>query len=191
MSGPLADPSGGLPDTASPKEAVRRWPVLAPAGLGVLVLALLAADLSRSWGFSPGEELSGGGLEGIVVSAEDGPYLPPDVERFGRGYQAIYVYVVVRRMPSGGRLEARVERESAASVLSRLIPGEEGVVLERLGVRTGPGEDLDVVRFALRERSGETVPPGNYTVGVYREPGGAGTAEPMGRKFFVVRGRLP
>ena len=185
----MTSPPDGLPDTASSKEVVRRWPVFVLAGLGVLALALLVVSLSRSWGFSQGEELNGDVLEGIVVSAEDGPYLPLDVERFGRRPEAVYVYVVMRRMPPGGRLEVRVERENVVSVLSRLISGgEEAVVLERLGVGPGPGQDLDVVRFALRERSGETVPPGNYTVSVYRESGGAGTEEPMGRKFFVVRG---
>ena len=188
MSGPPA----GLPDTASRKRTLGRWPALALAGLGVLLAALLAADLVRAWGFSPGEELVGDDIEGIVVSAEESRYLPQDTKRFGRRPDALYVYVVVRRMQSGQRLEVRVGRDGAASVFSRYLSGEgDALVLERLETRPGPGENLDVVRLSLGGRSEGTVPPGNYTVSVYREPDGAGTAEPIGRKFFVVRGWLP
>ncbi|MGI8858628.1 MAG: hypothetical protein ACR2HO_00495 [Rubrobacteraceae bacterium] len=187
----MSGPSNGLPDTASPKEALRRWPILVLAGLGALALTLLVVNLSRSWGFSPGEKLMGDDVEDVVVSAEESVYLPPDVERFGRRPGALYVYVVVRRMQSGERLEVRVEREGATSTLSRLLfAGEEALVLERLETRPGPGENLDVVRLSLGGRTEETVPSGNYTVSVYRE-GEGGTAEPLGRKFFVVRGWLP
>lgn len=188
MSGLPGGISNDLPDTASPKEAVRRWLVLVLAGLGVLLVAFFLVSFSQSWSFSPGEELSGDTIEGIVVSAEESPYLPPDVERFGQRPDAVYVYVVVRELSSGGRLRARVERESLVSVLSSVSSGEEAVVLERLEARPGPGENLDVVRFALRGRSGETVPPGNYTVAVYRESGGDGAAERVGRRFFEIRG---
>jgi len=174
-----------LPDTASWKEAPPRWPVVVLAGLVVLALILLTASLLRSWSFSPREEVRGGWMEGISVSPENSPYPPPDVDLFARRPGVVYVYVTVGKMPSGGRLEARVERASAASALSRLFSGGEGVVaLERMEGRPDSGENPGVFRFAIRERSGDALPPGDYTVGVYRDSG----REPVARKYFVVRG---
>jgi hypothetical protein len=153
------------------------------------LISLLLVNLVRGWGFSPGQELNGGGVENIVVSAEESPYLPPDVERFGRRPGVVYVYVVVRRMPAGGPLRVRVERESVSSVLSSIFSGGEGEVsLEQLETRPGPGENLDVVRFVLRERSGGKVFPGIYTIRVYREPDRGGEIRPVARKFFEIRG---
>jgi len=174
-----------LPDTASWKEAPARWPVIILAGLVTVAIMLLSASLLRSWSFSPGEEVRGGWVEGISVSPENSPYPPPDVDRFVRRPGVVYVYVTAGEMPPGGRLEARVERASAASVLSRIFSGGEGAVtLERLETRPGSGGNPGVFRFAIRERSGDALPPGDYTVGVYRDSG----REPVARKYFVVRG---
>lgn len=187
----------GLPDTASPKEPVRWWLAILAVLLGTLVLALFLVNAWRTWGFPPGGESNGAGVESVVVSAEKSRYLPADVERFGGRPGVVYVYVVVRRMPSGERLRVRVERESADSVLDRIFPKEEGeVVIEPLETRPGPGENLDAARFVLSGGSGTALSPGRYTISVYREPeteGGEGpaarpAARLAARKFFQIQG---
>jgi len=178
----------GLPETSSPKEPVLWWPAILAALLGALVLVILLVNAWQTLGFSSREDSSGGGVEDIVVSARESPYLPADAERFGSQPGAVYVYVVVRRMPSGERLRVRVERESADSVLGRLLFRERSrVAIEPLQTRPGPGENLDVARFVLSARSGKALPPGRYTISVYRESKDQG-ARLDAREFFQIRG---
>jgi len=174
-----------LPNTASWKGAPPRWPVVVLMGIGALAIILFSASLVRSLSFSPGEELDGGWMEGISISPENSPYPPPDVDVFDRRPGVAYVYATVGEMPSGAHLEARVQRARATAALSRIFDsGEETLALERLETRSGAGENPGVVRFAITEKSGDALPPGDYTVGVYRASGGG----PIARKYFVVRG---
>ena len=90
---------------------------------------------------------------------------------------------------SGRCRQARISKPGssarATAALSRIFDsGEETLALERLETRSGAGENPGVVRFAITEKSGDALPPGDYTVGVYRASGG----EPIARKYFVVRG---
>ena len=184
----MTEPPDGLPETFAPKDPVRWWLIVLTALLGTLVLALLLVNAWRGWGLPQGEGSNGSGVENIVISAEESPYLPADAARFGHRPGTVYVYVVVRRMPSGERLRVRVERESADSVIGRIFPTDRGgFAIQPLESRPGPGEDLDVIRFALGARSGETLPPGRYTVSVYRESREKGSG-PAARKFFQIRG---
>ena len=184
----MTEPPDGLPETFAPKGPVRWWPIVLAGLLGTLVLALLLVNAWRGWGLPRGEGSNGNGVENIVISAEESPYLPADAERFGDRPGTVYVYVVVRRMPSGDRLRVRVERESADSVIGRVFTTDRGgVVIQPLETRPGPGEDLDVIRFALGARSGEALPSGRYTVSVYRESGDEGSG-PAARKYFQIRG---
>lgn len=179
----------GLPQTASPKDPVPWWPVILSAVLGMLVISLLATSAWRTLGSHPGKEMNADGVDGVVVSDERSKYLPPDVERFGARPDTVYVYVVVRRMPSGERLRVEVERERTDSVLDSIISdGGGAVVLRSLETLPGPGENLDVARFSLGERSGEALSPGRYTVSVYRKSGGREGEEMVARRIFQIRG---
>ncbi len=179
----------GLPQTASPKDPVPWWPVILSAVLGILVIFLLAVGAWKTLGSHPAEEMNADGVDGVVVSAEESKYLPPDVERFGVRPDAVYVYVVVRRMPSGERLRVKVERERADSVLDSIVSNGGGVVVLRsLETRPGPGENLDVARVALGERSGEELSPGRYTISVYRKSGEQEGEEMVARRIFQIRG---
>ncbi|MBA2343931.1 MAG: hypothetical protein H0V83_02445 [Rubrobacter sp.] len=179
----------GLPQTASPKDPVPWWPVILAAVLGILVISLLAVGAWRTLGSHPGGEMNADGVDSVVVSAEESKYLPPDVERFGVRPDAVYVYVVVRRMPSGERLRVKVERERADSVLDSIVSNGGGVVVLRsLETRPGPGENLDVARVALGERSGEALSPGRYEISVYRKSGEQEGEEMVARRIFQIRG---
>ena len=185
----LDDLPDGLPQTASPKDPVPWWPVILSAVLGMLVISLLTVSAWRTLGSHPGEEMNADGVDGVVVSAEESKYLPPDIERFGVRPDAVYVYVVVRRMPSGERLRVRVERERTDSLLDSIFSDVGGAVaLRSLEARPGPGENLDVARFAIGERSGEALSSGKYTISVYRRSGEREGEEMVARKFFQIRG---
>ncbi len=155
--------------------------------VGILVVVLVAGVVSvlrGGGGFTPGESMTGAGVQDIVVSGEDSLYPPPDVDTFSVSPETLRVYLIVEGM-ADERLEASVVRVDRTSVLSWLFAsGEElevgGEAEERL-VRDG-GEVAGMIKFSIRSASGEPVSPGDYTVIVSR----AGEERPIATKSFVV-----
>ena len=178
-----------LPNTAS-KDAGRRWPLYVLVAVVLVALALGVEAFLRAENFSPGEEIISPSIRDIAVSQENSLYPPPDTARFQGRPEAIFVYLSVEGLPNGEDMEARVERVGSGSMFSLFFGQEAG--LEALDEQENHlSEDENgstgVMKFALRTRSGEPVPPGNYTVEVY----GAGATDEGGvaaRKFFVVEG---
>lgn len=180
-----------LPSTAKgSKGRERRDPRLVPAVLAVAALALLGWVIFGGRDFEPGEEVNAPGIKDIAVSEEDTLYPPSDVLRFGSSPRVVYVYVAVEGLPADTDLEARVERSGWESVLSRAFAGGGGLKAvdeqeEQLG-SSGDGVS-GVVKFAVETKSGEPVPPGDYTVIIQRAGGDVESTEAAARKLFVVR----
>jgi hypothetical protein len=175
-----------LPETATRKKVVRRWPGYVLAVLGLAALVLVAVALLREESFSPGEELYAPGFEGVAVSTRDTSYPASDVLRFDGRPEVVYVYLVVEDLPSGGNLEARVERSGQQSALAWLLEGGDGLVVsdgQEEHLRPSDGGVSGVVQFAVRTESGEPLPAGNYTVSIHGTQGEAAAA----RKYFVIR----
>ena len=161
-----------LPETST-KKARRRWPGYALAVVGLAALLLAAVALLQDRGFSPGEELYAQELEDVAVSAEDTSYPPSDVLRLDRRPEVVYV-----------------ERSGRQSALSWLLGGGGGI--EAVGgqeEQLGPsgGGVAGVVKFAVREESGEPLPAGNYTVSIYAGPEGTEDKDLAATKYFVIR----
>ena len=176
-----------IPETST-KKARRRWPGYALVGVGLAALLLAAVALLQDRGFSPGEELYAQELQDIAVSAEDTSYPPSDVLRFDRSPEVVYVYLAVEDLPRGSDLEAKVERSGRQSALSWLLGGGGGIeVLDGEEDQLGPsgGGIAGVVKFAVREESGEPLPAGDYTVSIYAGPEGRDLAA---IKYFVIQG---
>ena len=177
-----------FPDTTTDKGAERpsRGPVLAAAGLGVVLLAAVLWLWPDN--FSPGEALPSPGAPDIAVSREDTTYPNTDALRFDVRPEVVYVYLRVEDLDEGD-LEARVGRTAKDSVVGRLISDGGLRVVDRSEEPLGMsgGGVSGVVKFAVRPASGGRLPAGNYTVEIYnisgRAEGGA-----LARKYFVVGG---
>ena len=157
----------------------------------VCSLVLLVSAVVSFWpgDFSPGEELVSPGAEDIAVSQEDTVYPTSDRLRFDGGTRVINVYLRVEDLANYGDLEASVGCTSRTSVLGRLLGGGDQLVIvkegeERLAVSNGGA--TGVVKFAVRQGSGERLPPGDYTVAVYAASAGSGENSMVARKYFVV-----
>lgn len=183
----------GLPETRSRK---RRNPVQNPRALAGLAfaavfvaVALIAAWSSASSGFSPGEEIYATGVADVAADAGDAPFPGTDVSRFGPGTGEVRVFLRVEDLAGPAAFVATVERSGRSSVLSRFFGSKDLAV-------SGGGEDQlsasdsgvsGVVAFSVRERGGEALPVGEYTVSVRfagAEEGGPGAV--VARKYFVV-----
>lgn len=177
-----------LPSTAKGRERPRD-PRIVPALLGVAALVLLLWVIFGGRDFEPGEEVNAPGIKDIAVSEEDTLYPPSDVLRFGESPRVVYVYVAVEGLPAGTDLEARVERSGWESLLSRVFAGSGGLeAVDEQEEQLGPSGDgvSGVVKFAVGTKSGEPVPPGDYTVSIHRAGGDVENGE-VARKLFVVR----
>ena len=186
-----------LPNTATkgvrPKDVSRRWPLYVLVAAALAALALSVESFLKAESFSPGEEIVSPGIRDVSVSAENSLYPPPDTGRFEGPPGTVFVYLSVEDLPSGEDMEARVKRVESGSVYALFFG--QGVGLEALDeqedhLRKGPDGATGIVKFALKTRSGEPVPPGNYTVEVYGPgtTGEEGAAAMAARKYFVVEG---
>jgi hypothetical protein len=180
-----------LPSTTT-KGAERRWPVFVLVAVVLVALALLVESFLRAESFSPGEELPGSGIQDISVSERDSLYRPPDSGRFRRQPEIIFVYLSVNDVPGVEDMTAQVERSGSTSVFSLLFgrgPTLEAVDEQEDQLSTVEGGASGIVKFALKTRSGEPVPPGNYTLQVRGSPGkGSDEGPVLARKFFIVEG---
>ncbi len=181
-----------LPSTTSKPAARWRWPIYSIFVLVLVGLALLLWFLLFGRGFQPGEKLTAPGVKDIAVSEKDTLYPPSDVLRFGERPRAVHVYVAVDGLNSGTKLSARVERSGQGSLLSRLFSGAgagiEAVDENEEQLNPSGGGVSGVVKFIVRTKSGEPVPPGDYTVIIYRSGSNVESKEEAARKLFVVRG---
>ncbi len=179
-----------LPDTTTQGRGGRGRPGLVLAG-ALAVLTLAGALFMGREDFSPGEEIGAPGVEDIAVSPEATSYPESDRLRLGGGHRVVYVYVRVERLALADGLGARVERSSRTSALARLLGGGGLRVVDeeedRLGVSEGGVSG--VLRFAVREGSGETLPAGRYTVEVYADEGDRPVV--VAREYFVVGDSQP
>ena len=174
-----------LPSTTT-KGAGRRWPLFALVAVALVALALVVEAFVRAESFSPREEISSPSIRDVSVSEQDRLYPPPDVGRFRGRPETVFVYLSVEDVPSVRGLEARVERTGSASVFSFILARGAGIeVVDEQGdqLSSDEGGASGIVKFALRARSGEPVPPGNYTLEIHGPRDGA-----VARKFFVVEG---
>ncbi len=179
-----------LPSTTT-KGAGRRWPLFVLVAVALVALALLVEAFLRAESFTPGEEISSPAIRDVSVSAEDSLYPPPDVGRFPERPQAIFVYLSVEDVPDVEDLEARVERSGNASAFSLLFGREAGIEAvdeQEDQLSSDGGGASGIVKFALQTRSGEPVPPGNYTLEIHGEGGEGSGGGAAARKFFVVEG---
>lgn len=157
---------------------------LVVAGIAVLVWAFGGGR------FEPGEEMKAEGVKDVAVSEEDTLYPPSDVLRFSEAPAVVYVYVAVEGLPSGTDLDASVERSGRESVLGWLFSGAGDIeVVDEQEDQLTPSEKgvAGVIKFALRTRSGESLPAGNYTV-VIRRTGSDVENSEAARKLFIIRG---
>lgn len=179
-----------LPDTAT-KGASRRWSLYALVAAALAALALGVEAFLRVESFSPGEEIISPGVKDVAVSAEDSLYPPPDTSYFEARPDSVFVYLSIEGLPSGEDMEARVQRTESGSVFSLFFGGDAGLeVLDEQEdhLRKNDNGVTGIVKFALKTKSGEPVPPGNYTVDVYG-PGSISQEDTAAaRKFFVVEG---
>lgn len=177
-----------LPSTTT-KGTERRWPIFVLVAVVLVALALLVEAFLRAESFSPGEELPGPGIQDISVSERDSLYRPPDNGRFPQQPEIIFVYLSVNDVPGVEDMTAQVERSGSASVFSLLFgrgPELEAVDEQEDQLSTDEGGASGIVKFALKTRSGEPVPPGNYTVEIYG-PDATGEEDAVAvRKLFVI-----
>lgn len=134
--------------------------------------------------------MKAGGVKDVAVSEEDTLYPPSDVLRFSEAPAVVYVYVAVEGLPSGTDLDASVERSGRESVLGWLFSGAQDieVVDEQEDQLTPAGTGVaGVIKFALKTRSGESLPAGNYTVVIQRSRSDVENSE-VAIKRFIVRG---
>ncbi len=181
-----------LPSTTHKRASRGSWRMYSILVLILAGLALLIWLLSIGLKFEPGEKLAAQGVRDIAVSERDTLYPSSDVLRFAERPQAVHVYVAVDGLNSGTKLSARVERSGRGSLLSRLFSGA-GAALEAVDeneeqLSPSSGGVSGVAKFIVRTKSGEPVPPGDYTVIIYRSDANAEGEEEAARKLFVVRG---
>jgi hypothetical protein len=177
-----------LPNTTT-KGADRRWPLYVLVAVALAALALGVEAFLRAENFLPREEISAPGIRDVVVSEENSLYPPPDTAHFEESPETIFVYLSVEELPNVEDMEARVERTGSGSMFSLLF--DRGADLEVLDeqedqLSTGENGATGIMKFALQTRSGEPVPPGNYTVEIYG-PGTTGEESAVAvRKLFVI-----
>lgn len=177
-----------LPETKS-RGAERQWPLWVLVVVVLVAMALLVEAFLRGENFAPGEEILSPSIRDVAVSEEDSLYPPPNVGRFGSPPETVFVYLSVEGAPAEEDMEVSIARSRNASAFALLFEREpEVVAVDEQEDQLSSGEDgaTGIVKFALKTRSGEPVPPGNYTLEV-RNPGGApgGLAA---RKLFVIEG---
>ena len=178
-----------LPNTTT-KGTRRRWPLYVLVAAALVALALGVEAFLRAEDFSPGEDIVSPGIRDITVSAENSLYPPPDEGRFQGGAETVFVYLSVEGLPIGEDMEARVEREESGSMFYLLFspgPGIELLDEQEDQLSSGSNGATGILKFALQTRSGEPMPPGNYTVEIYG-PGTTGEEEGLVavRKLFVI-----
>lgn len=177
-------------NTSTKKKVIRRWPLYALAAAALVALALLVEAFIRAESFTPGrEDIISPAIQDIAVSPRDELYPPPDTSRFEGRPETVFVYLSVEGLPAGEGMEARVQRVGSSSAFSLLLGGEGG--LEALDeqedqLRSTENGATGIVKFALGTRSGDPVPPGNYTIDLLYGP--ESDAAVAARKFFVVEG---
>ncbi len=167
-----------LPNTTT-KGTDRRWPLYVLVAVFLAALALGVEAFLRAETFSVGEEISSPAVRDIVVSAEDSLYPPPDEGRFEGETETVFVYLSVEELPTGEDMEARVERVASGSMFSLLFspgPGIEVLDEQEDQLSSGSNGATGILKFALETRSGEPMPPGNYTVEIH----GSGTGDGAG-----------
>ena len=178
-----------LPSTMT-KGAGRRWPVVVLVAVVLVALALLVEAFLRAESFSPGEELPGPGIQDISVSERDSLYRPPDAGRLRGRPETVFVYLSVNDVQGVEDMTAQVERSGSASVFSLLLgrgPELEAVDDQEDQLSSDEGGASGIVKFALETRSGEPVPPGNYTLEIRGPPEEGSDEGPLrARKSFVV-----
>ncbi len=176
-----------LPNTT--KGVDRRWPLYVLVAVALFALALGVEAFLRTETFSPGEEIVSPGIRDITMTAQNSLYPPPDVGRFEERPETIFVYLSVEGLPSGEDVEARVEKVGSVSMFSLFLGSEPEIeALDEQEDQLSKGENgaTGIMKFALKTRSGEPVPPGNYTLDIY-SPGSAGGEDAVAaRKFFVI-----
>lgn len=177
-----------LPNTKT-RGAGRRWPIYVLMAVAIVALWLAVESFLRAEDFTPGEEIVSPNIRDVSVSAENRLYPPPDVNHFGERPETVYVYLSVEDLPTGEDLRAQVQRSGSGSAFSLLF-GRDGEIEavdeqeDQLSSRSGGASGI--VKFALRTRSGEPIPPGNYTVEISGVPGGGSGGATAVRKLFVV-----
>jgi hypothetical protein len=178
-----------LPNTTT-KGIDRRWPLYVLVAVVLAALALGVEAFLRAESFSVREEISSPAIRDITVSAEDSLYPPPDEGRFEGGTEIIFVYLSVEDLPTGEDMEVRVERVTSGSVFSLFAPGPgiEALDEQEDQLNSGSNGATGILKFTLETRSGEPMPPGNYTVEIH----GSGADDREGAvaasKSFVVEG---
>ena len=177
-----------LPNTKS-RGAGRRWPLYVIVAVALVALGLVVESFLRAEDFTPGKEIVSPNIRDVSVSAENRLYPPPDVNYFGERPETIFVYLSVEDLPTGEDMRAQVRRSGSGSALSLFFGEDDGLEAfdeqeDQLSLGGEAGAS-GVVKFALKTRSGEPVPPGNYTVQISRALGGE-TGAPAVRKSFVV-----
>ncbi|MDP9454467.1 MAG: hypothetical protein CYG60_23260 [Actinobacteria bacterium] len=178
-----------LPNTKT-KGAGRRWPLFVLFVVALVALALVLESFLRAEDFTPGEEIVSPSIRDVSVSAEDRLYPPPDVNYFGQRPEKVFVYLSVEDLPTGEDMRARVARSGSSSALSLLFGQEDEIQAldeQEDQLSSGEGGASGIVKFALQARSGDPLPPGNYTVEISDGLGGESGA-PAVRKSFVVEG---
>ncbi len=178
-----------LPNTTT-KGTDRRWPLYVLVAVFLAALALGVEAFLRAENFSVGEEIFSPAVRDITVSAEDSLYPPPDEGRFEGGTESVFVYLSVEELPTGEDMEARVEREESGSMFSLLFspgPGIEVLDEQEDQLSSGSNGATGILKFALQTRTGEPMPPGNYTVEI-RGSGTGGAGAVAARKSFVIEG---
>lgn len=178
-----------LPTTTKRDPERRRVSGYLTGALVVAGLAALVWIFGAGGGFEPGEALEAEGVKDVAVSEEDTLYPPSDVLRFSEPPAVVYVYVAVEGLPAGTDLDASVERSGRESVLGWLFSGTGDIeVVDEQEDQLAPAEKgvAGVIKFALRTRSGESLPAGNYTVVIRRSGSDVQNSE-IARKLFVVR----
>jgi len=166
--------------------SLRQWPLWLLVALGLVALALVVEAFLRGEDFAPGEEITSPAVRDVAVSAENSLYPPPDVGSFGWRPETIYVYLSVEDLPLAERdaLRATVERTGSRPAFALLSGGNDDLVLSDSGedrIERGENGATGVVKLVLKTRSGEPLPPGNYTVAV-----ADGEGPPAVRKLFAV-----
>ena len=176
-----------LPNTKS-RGAGRRWPLYVILGVVLVALWLVVEAFLRTENFTPREEIVSPNIRDVSVSAENRLYPPPDVNYFSQRPETIFVYLSVEDLPTGEDMRAQVRRSGSGSALS-LFFGEQDEIEafdeQEDQLSSAEGGSSGVVKFALKTKSGEPVPSGNYTMEISGAFGGE-TGAPAVRKSFVV-----
>ncbi len=105
--------------------------------------------------------------------------------------ETVFVYLSVEESPTGEDMEARVERVAFGSIFSLLFsPGPSIEILDEQEdqLSSGSNGETGILKFALEKRSGEPIPPGDYTVEIYGPGTGDGAGAVAARKSFLVEG---